>query len=1423
MKRTKDSGWLRAVALIAATVVLASGTVSASAAVRTVTEGKPTQAAAAPADRQSDKSEVPDEMRDDLLGKGWKDSRDIAWTLAGDSEGLRILLASRSEGYAWKQVAMLARPGLETDRWIGNACLTADAEWLAVVYAPRAYTNDETLFGMGAYAALVPTGGGEVVHVDGRYSLSYFNPGCGRTDEIALTRFGADVKTRIAVLHAGNPAAASVYERDGQYTSAVPVDGQAMAVVGNQIVQLGPGNETRSLVETTGSPFDLQILPNSDIAYLEHDGKRSRAIYHSSSGGKYEKGQKLAEGELASVGIDSAANGTVVISGEPDSTAERLPKNILVSRSAFPRAGLSSEAKLAVNESNLPTAQLGAAAPAPESGLTIAIKAKDLTTAKDVSFDVLPAADKQTGKPTGSTDHPSGEGAASFSAIATSPTSPISEGSPCAIPRNDPSIQALQPRPSEVEWYVDKAVVSTMNSMFPLPALQGTTNGKVPAQVMLGILAQESNFWQASRYSVPGVSGNPLVGNYYGTDRFSSDPDAWWQISYEDADCGYGVAQITDGMRAGQMPYNQQLAIATNYQANISRGIQMIIEKWNETRAAGLIIHDGNPKFLENWFYAVWAYNTGFHAPGAEGEPWGVGWMNNPANNAYPANRTPFLDGSPADAAHPQDWPYPEKVLGFAAHSTQFVDSVSSGTLGDTYHYGPAFTAAWWPSSDNAEGTINRYNVKPPINQFCDSTNWCDIDANGPAGACLHTTPTNIYDSKCWYNQPSQWKTDCPSECGQQTLAYINDPKPAPATSFPAACQLSSSIPQGVLVVDSVPSNVSTPACSSKVTTTGSFQFNFAGDTTNNFPSKIDLHQLGSGFNGQFYFSHTRVPGSDAAEGGALDITGTWNLGQPLNGWARVYVHMPNHGAWLQQAEYAVNTGLTTVRRSVNQRNYANTWVSLGAMQFAGTPTVTLANNSASYTDSTVRDYLSGADDIAWDAVAFEVLPGKPADFIVALGDSFSSGEGTSAHDGSGFWRGSDHHGEYVMINDKKRSSPHRNACHRSDDAWPTGIIPPNSDGEANVGHLTSSKSPLVDFHLLACAGAITSSVLPTSGAGGLQQYAEDTQLDRGFLDSNTTLVTLTIGGNDVGFGPVLMTCITHSLNPGTPPGALCKDASSPELGPGTLETEVAANLNALPGQITSVLQQVRAKAPNAKILVLGYPTLFETSSSCVNIRNENRTWLNDVAADLNSKLTEGVHAAAVGAEYQSPQYRFAMTHSLCEANSGINGLIPMLTPGDLPLAEVPLPGNNLGLGFSAQSIHPNLIGSTIYALVANELKSRVTYPVSSTLVGGASTTYYATFRLHAGGPASFNAAQFSACGQEMRVGLRKQDGAGAFGQQHTDSLSWTTPHAMQNFVWTATSSPQLPAGSYAMNARLTTACPGGGAQPWQGTLHLRN
>jgi hypothetical protein len=51
-------------------------------------------------------------------------------------------------------------------------------------------------------------------------------------------------------------------------------------------------------------------------------------------------------------------------------------------------------------------------------------------------------------------------------------------------------------------------------------------------------------------------------------------------------------------------------------------------------------------------------------------------------------------------------------------------------------------------------------------------------------------------------------------------------------------------------------------------------------------------------------------------------------------------------------------------------------------------------------------------------------------------------------------------------------------------------------------------------------------------GRTGSGQWGEVTQLDAGYLDAATTLVTLSIGGNDIRFGPIVSSCIgTLNLN----------------------------------------------------------------------------------------------------------------------------------------------------------------------------------------------------------------------------------------------------------------------------------------------------
>jgi len=267
----------------------------------------------------------------------------------------------------------------------------------------------------------------------------------------------------------------------------------------------------------------------------------------------------------------------------------------------------------------------------------------------------------------------------------------------------------------------------------------------------------------------------------------------------------------------------------------------------------------------------------------------------------------------------------------------------------------------------------------------------------------------------------------------------------------------------------------------------------------------------------------------------------------------------------------------------------------------------------------------------------------------------------------------------------------------------------------------------------------------------------------------------------------------------------------------------VESNLAELGPNVVRILNQVKAKGPNARILLMGYPTLFESTGSCLGIPDIDKPWLNGVADRLNSVLAgaaESARTTGVNVVYQTPQYKFQWKN-LCTPEAGLNGLIPTLTPGDRPSFYVL--GTQWGVGMSAQSVHPNVLGSALYSSAANETLRNTRVSLSGSLVGGAPTQYYATARLHDGGSASMNVSKFAACGQEVRFGLRRGTTQTSVltGVQHTDTLSWTSPNGMKTFK-TAGSNPtaDLPAGWYAVNARLVSPCPGGAAQPWEAQLH---
>ncbi len=73
-------------------------------------------------------------------------------------------------------------------------------------------------------------------------------------------------------------------------------------------------------------------------------------------------------------------------------------------------------------------------------------------------------------------------------------------------------------------------------------------------------------------------------------------------------DCGFGLGQITSGMENHSgSPNAKQTLVGTHFVFNVAEAARMLAQKWNDVSVP--IAGDGDPANLEDWYYAVWAYN----------------------------------------------------------------------------------------------------------------------------------------------------------------------------------------------------------------------------------------------------------------------------------------------------------------------------------------------------------------------------------------------------------------------------------------------------------------------------------------------------------------------------------------------------------------------------------------------------------------------------------------------------------------------------------------------------------------------------------------------------------------------------------------------------------------------------------------------
>jgi hypothetical protein len=235
-------------------------------------------------------------------------------------------------------------------------------------------------------------------------------------------------------------------------------------------------------------------------------------------------------------------------------------------------------------------------------------------------------------------------------------------------------------------------------------------------------------------------------------------------------------------------------------------------------------------------------------------------------------------------------------------------------------------------------------------------------------------------------------------------------------------------------------------------------------------------------------------------------------------------------------------------------------------------------------------------------------------------------------------------------------------------DSYAAGPVIPNQiaplgclKSDHNYAHLAA---PAIGLPLRdpTCSGATTEDM---TNPQETELGTNPPQFDS--LDEETTRVSLTIGGNDIGFSEVALSCLT--VNPFSTP---CKDKYTAGG-----KDQIAERIAATAPKVAAVLQGIHAISPAAKVFVVNYAAIFpETGFGCwpqMPVGFGDVPYLRAKEKELNAMLA--TQAASNGATVVD-WYKASIGHDACKGSS-------------TRWVEPVVPTN------PAAPIHPNLAGMT--------------------------------------------------------------------------------------------------------------------------------
>lgn len=220
------------------------------------------------------------------------------------------------------------------------------------------------------------------------------------------------------------------------------------------------------------------------------------------------------------------------------------------------------------------------------------------------------------------------------------------------------------------------------------------------------------------------------------------------------------------------------------------------------------------------------------------------------------------------------------------------------------------------------------------------------------------------------------------------------------------------------------------------------------------------------------------------------------------------------------------------------------------------------------------------------------------------------------------------------------------------------------------------------EFRDVSCSGATTENL---AGPQSVPLGVNPPQFEA--LAADTVLVTLTMGGNDIGFASIISECAARS--PRQPFGAACKDFYTAGG-----SDQLAERIEGTAPKIATALSEIESRSPDARVLLVGYPAILpDTGPGCfplVPFSPGDVAYLRDTEKRLNAMLAQ--EAGEAGVDYVDT-YTPTIGHDICQppGKKWIEGLVPTA-----PAA--PVHPNALGMAAIAAAVIGSQAGEAVLA-----------------------------------------------------------------------------------------------------------------------------